>query len=158
MSYRDLADLNIMTGLSARAREIHRSEPHVERRPRALLVDDSSVTRNLLARILGSTPLKIVAEASSAVDALRLTAELRPDLVIIDALLPGARDKGILKELRELHPAVRIVLSTTRTSQRTCTARDAPAADEYIFRPYHRDRVCKRVTSFCRALPPSGTT
>ncbi len=152
MSYRDLADLNIVTGHSTRTHKVHRPKPETDHRARALLIDDSNATRNLLARILQSTPVDVIAEASSAADALRLTAELLPDIVILDALAPGVRDSGTLERLRQVHPTVRIVLSTTLTSKRARAARAAPKADEYILRPYHRDRVRECVTKLCHTL------
>jgi len=153
MSYRELADLNIVAELPAQVHEPYRPGSQDGRRPRAVLVDDSAIMRNLLARILESTPLDIVATATSAKDALRLTKKLRPDVVIIDALIPGVGDNGILHELRQLHPSVRIILSTTRTSKLAGVRRAFPKADEYILRPYHRERVLERVTNLCRDLP-----
>lgn len=152
MSYRDLADLNIVNGPSAAARGARRAEAKVVRKPTAVLVDDSEVTRNLLVRILESTPLDIVATAGSARDALRLTSKLHPDVVIVDVLVPGVRDNGTLSELRQLYPSVKIVLSTTQT-RKTSGAASPAEADAYILRPYHRDRVRERVTNLCRNLP-----
>lgn len=56
---------------------------------RVLLVDDHDVFRHGLAQLLGDEGLDVVAEASGGEAGVRLAAELRPDVVLMDLSMPG---------------------------------------------------------------------
>ena len=62
--------------------------------------DDARVRHGLREMIQFSSDAVVVGEASSARSALQLDLALRPDVVILDLLLPGAEDGlGVLREL-----------------------------------------------------------
>jgi DNA-binding NarL/FixJ family response regulator len=56
---------------------------------RVLLVDDHDVFRHGLAQLLGDEGLDVVGEASGGEAGVRLAAELRPDVVLMDLSMPG---------------------------------------------------------------------
>jgi DNA-binding NarL/FixJ family response regulator len=56
---------------------------------RVLLVDDHDVFRHGLAQLLGDEGLDVIAEASGGEAGVRLAAELRPDVVLMDLSMPG---------------------------------------------------------------------
>jgi DNA-binding NarL/FixJ family response regulator len=56
---------------------------------RVLLVDDHDVFRHGLAQLLSDEGLDVVAEASGGEAGVRLAAELRPDVVLMDLSMPG---------------------------------------------------------------------
>src|SRR5689334_16753814 len=56
---------------------------------RVLLVDDHDVFRHGLAQLLADEGLAVVGEASGGEAGVRLAAELRPDVVLMDLSMPG---------------------------------------------------------------------
>jgi two-component system response regulator NreC len=78
--------------------------------PRLLLVDDHGIVRSGVRRLLIDAGFDVVAEASSAAEALTLARSETPDVVVLDI---GLRDRSgleILPELRGLGPRV-VILS-----------------------------------------------
>src|SRR5262245_658237 len=62
----------------------------VEPEVRVLIVDDSSVVREVLKQLLESDPgIRVVGMAADGNQAVELTARLRPDLVTMDLVMPG---------------------------------------------------------------------
>jgi class 3 adenylate cyclase/CheY-like chemotaxis protein len=55
---------------------------------RAVLADDSTLVREGIARVLEHHGIEVLAQASDAAELLRLTAELRPDIAIVDVRMP----------------------------------------------------------------------
>lgn len=78
---------------------------------RVLLADDHSVVREGLRHVLAGAPeLTVVGEAGTGPDTMRLAAELRPDVVLLDLTMPGAGGLEVLRHLRATLPAVRVLI------------------------------------------------
>jgi DNA-binding NarL/FixJ family response regulator len=58
-----------------------------------LLADDAEIIRNVLTRMLGTQPeIRILGEAKTFAETLKMTATLKPDVVVMDVHMPGERD------------------------------------------------------------------
>lgn len=78
---------------------------------RVLLVDDEPEVRALLKRALTRAPgLDVVGEASDGAEALRIAADLAPDLVVLDLNMPGMGGEEALPLLREQLPEAKIAV------------------------------------------------
>jgi DNA-binding NarL/FixJ family response regulator len=78
---------------------------------RVMLVDDHSLVREGVRHVLAGTPgFEVVAEAGDGEAAIRLAPTSRPDLVVLDLSLPGAGGLDVTGRLRQLLPAVRVLI------------------------------------------------
>lgn len=72
---------------------------------RVLIVDDSAVVRDVLKRMLESDPaIKVVGMAADGGEAVELTAQLRPDLVTMDLMMPGMDGMEATERIMAYHP------------------------------------------------------
>lgn len=75
-----------------------------------LLVDDHPVVRSGLRAVLeAQADLRVVGEATSGEEALRLAEMRRPDVVLLDCQLSGMEGVAVARALRERCPEVRVV-------------------------------------------------
>lgn len=78
---------------------------------RILIVDDHPAFRNGLAYFIEPEPdLEICGQAASSREALDFVAKNKPDLVISDLSLPDKNGLELLKDLRALHPDLRVLV------------------------------------------------
>ncbi|MBF8190788.1 response regulator transcription factor [Nonomuraea sp. K274] len=82
---------------------------------RLLIADDHPIVRDGLRAALGGEPdLEIVGEAADGAEAVRLAAELRPDVVLMDLRMPGMDGVAAIRRLSGTGPRV-LVLTTFDT-------------------------------------------
>jgi DNA-binding NarL/FixJ family response regulator len=78
---------------------------------RVLVVDDADDIRGLLKLVLElDSEFRVVAEATNGEEAVRLTAELQPDLVVLDIAMPVMDGMDALRHLREVSPGTKVVM------------------------------------------------
>jgi two-component system response regulator NreC len=83
------------------------------RKTRILLADDHDVVRSGLKALLRTSPeFAIVGEACDGEEAVRLAAELQPDIVMMDISMPRLDGIGATRLIKQQHPAVRIIVLT----------------------------------------------
>lgn len=119
---------------------------------RALIVDDEQLARSemrfLLEEIEG---VEIVGEASGGEEAVRLAAELAPDLLFLDIQMPVLDGFGVVQALIE-RGAPPLVVFTTAYDQYAIRAFEIHAVD-YLLKPIDRGRLAEAVQRVRDTLP-----
>jgi len=81
---------------------------------RVLLIDDHAVVRGGLSFFLSTTDdIEIVGEAADGEQALRLCAQLHPDVVVMDMLMPQMDGFTAIQHIRQQHPDMRVIALTS---------------------------------------------
>jgi NarL family two-component system response regulator LiaR len=81
---------------------------------RVLLVDDHAVVRGGLSFFLSTTDdIEVVGEAADGEQALRMCAQLHPDVVVMDMLMPQMDGFTAMQQIRQHHPAIRVLALTS---------------------------------------------
>jgi NarL family two-component system response regulator LiaR len=79
-----------------------------------LIVDDHEVVRQgLRAYLSAQTGLEVLAEAASGEEAVRLAAELVPDVALMDLLMPGMDGIEATRQLKKASPRTQVVVLTS---------------------------------------------
>lgn len=79
---------------------------------KVLIVDDNVMTRDLIKDLLTEMGHQVVGEAENGDDAIKVYAAQRPELVLMDLIMPGKNGLETLEELRAMDPAARVVMVT----------------------------------------------
>lgn len=113
-----------------------------------LVADDDQAVRKLLKINLERSGFSIL-EADNGEDALELALEARPDLVILDVLMPGRNGTDVLRELRQ-SSNVPVILATTESAVVDRVVGLEMGADDFVTKPFSPREMVARVQAVLR--------
>ena len=126
---------------------------------RILVVDDEPDITALVAYHLAKAGHR-VSTAANGPDALRAAREERPDLVILDVMLPGTSGYDVLAELRRRDETreVGVILLTARREEPDRIRGLELGADDYLTKPFSPQELVLRVDAVLRRLTAPAVT
>ena len=101
---------------------------------RILMADDNEAFREVTAQLLEKVGYG-VATVGDGRQALQTVAEFRPDLVLLDVIMPGMSGIDVLKEIREQDPLIGVVMMTAYGSEDVAVEALTAGADDYLMKP-----------------------
>ena len=125
--------------------------------PKILVVDDEPSIVNLVSVYLKAEGYEVFA-ASDGPSGFKAARTLRPDLIILDVMLPGMDGVEVLSRLRRESDAY-VILLTARTEETDKIVGLSVGADDYVTKPFSPRELTARVKAALRRLqktPQSG--
>ncbi len=114
----------------------------------AMVIDDSSATRMILARILGELGYT-VEKAENGADALhKLSKMSRPELILIDWNMPVMNGYEFLVKARSMpeYDNVTMMMVTTETEIEQVLKALEAGANEYVMKPFTKDIIDEKLS------------
>jgi DNA-binding NarL/FixJ family response regulator len=100
-----------------------------------LIVDDNAQFRALLRDLVAAEPdFQVVGEAADGAEAIRLTQELRPDIMLLDLGMPRVNGLEVLRWSKVEHPERKVVIVTVHTEEAYRQAAEASGADAFLLK------------------------
>ncbi len=118
------------------------------RKPLVLVVDDEPAIVRLVRATLERDGLAVVT-AGRGEDAVTLVAEERPDLVVLDVMMPGIDGFETLRRIRG-QSQVPVILVTARVADADKLRGFQNGADDYLTKPFNPDELSARVAAVLR--------
>jgi len=118
---------------------------------RVLVVDDDAKTVELVKLYLNRDGYRVLT-AYDGVESLRLARESRPDLIVLDLMLPGMDGLEVCRTLRD-ESDVPIIMLTARTTDEDKLTGLGLGADDYVTKPFSPRELAARVRAVLRRLP-----
>ncbi|HEY1389997.1 MAG TPA: response regulator transcription factor [Ktedonobacterales bacterium] len=110
---------------------------------RILIADDHSVVRQGLKMFLGLDPeLEVVGEAANGEEAVRKSAELRPDVVLMDLLMPKMDGVTATATIRRAQPDTEVIALTSVLEDAMVVAAVRAGAIGYLLKDTQADELC----------------
>jgi DNA-binding NarL/FixJ family response regulator len=117
-------------------------------RPTAVICDDDSMSRSLWRGVLDRVGFDVLASTDNAIEALNVVMMYRPDVLLLDLVLPGTSGETIIPTIREAVPSCAVVV---------CSAFDAtPAIHQgavYVVPKGSVDQLANMLTALAKRAP-----
>jgi DNA-binding NarL/FixJ family response regulator len=107
-----------------------------------VVVDDHPIVRDGLVAVLSTQPdFEVVGEASNGPEAIQCVSTIKPDVILLDLEMPDMDGVETLQRLREIDPAVHVIVFTAfDTDERIVKAVQA-GAQGYLLKGVPRDEI-----------------
>jgi len=118
-----------------------------------LIVDDASFMRAVLKRIILQSGHEVIAEAGNGDEAINQFQQAKPDLVLMDIVMPpGAKAKdGIeaLKQIMTTNPEAKIIMCSSMGQQVLIADALKAGAKDFVVKPFQPQKVMEVLSKYC---------
>lgn len=119
---------------------------------RILIADDDAAMRQMIAQYLASEGYRVL-EAGDGPEALDLARRERPDLVLLDWMMPGMSGLDVCRSLRR-ESTLPIMMVTARVEEPDMLLGLELGADDYITKPFSLRQLTARIRALLRRAHP----
>jgi two-component system, OmpR family, response regulator len=116
---------------------------------RLRVVEDEPTILELLSGSLRFAGFDVVT-AASGTDALRAAASARPDLILLDVMIPDGDGFDVLRQIRSGGPRIPVIFLTARGAVQDRVAGLTLGGDDYVTKPFSLDEVLARIQAVLR--------
>ncbi len=124
------------------------TETHVPPGNSVLVVEDEETLAESIAFSLEAEGYA-VATVGDGLEAVRAVEEMRPDLVLLDLMLPGLPGLDVLRKVREAH-SMPVVILTAKSAEADKVIGLELGADDYVTKPFSMRELVSRVRAHLR--------
>jgi two-component system, NarL family, response regulator LiaR len=118
---------------------------------RVLIADDHSVVRQGLRMFLRLDPdLEVVGEASDGAEAITMAHALRPDVVLMDLLMPGTDGITATRRIRGQQPGTEVLALTSVLEDASVVGAVQAGAVGYLLKDTQAEQLCKAIKAAAR--------
>ncbi|MBC3875666.1 response regulator [Undibacterium flavidum] len=110
-----------------------------------LIVDDNDMTRETLRVILRHDGYNVVGEAHDGDSALEAATRLKPDIILLDVVMPKVSGIEALKSIRMIMQDVFVLMVTANKDQDTVSEVVKSGISGYIIKPFNAKKVLDTV-------------
>jgi two-component system OmpR family response regulator len=122
---------------------------------KVLVVDDEPNIRDLLSASLRFAGHQ-VATAANGTDAINMITETKPDIVLLDVMLPDISGFGVTKKIRAMGIEVPILFLTARDDTEDKITGLTVGGDDYVTKPFSLDEIMARISAIIRRTSKDG--
>jgi len=112
---------------------------------RVLLVDDASFMRMMLKNILVGAGYEVAGEAENGIKAIELFRTIKPDLVIMDIIMPEMGGIDAVREIVKGDPQAKILMCSSMGQQSLVVEAIQAGAKDFIIKPFQPSNVLEAV-------------
>lgn len=113
-----------------------------------LIVDDAKLIHFLVKKIITANDIPDVEfqDAFNGNEAIEIARDFKPDLVLLDVVMPEKDGIETLKVLKEEHPDLKVIMVSSLGTEEKVTEALKLGALAFIQKPFDEDELCAHIT------------
>lgn len=118
-----------------------------------MIVDDASFMRAVLKKIVLQAGHEVIAEAGTGDDAITQYQVSKPDLVLMDIIMPpGPKAKDGIEALKQIvaaDPSAKVVMCSSMGQQSLIVEAIKCGAKDFVIKPFQPQKVIEALSKYC---------
>lgn len=110
-----------------------------------LLIDDNDITREVLRVVLRNEGYTVAGEATDGGTGLDIALKLRPDVIMLDVVMPKVSGLDVLPKLKDMLPDTRILLVTASHDKDILSEAVKSGIHGIILKPFNAQKIIDTV-------------
>ena len=107
----------------------------------AMIVDDVEFVRKTLHRILTDAHYEVVGEATDGEKAIEVYTQVRPDIVIMDLVMPGMSGIQTTRKLMKMDKHARVIILSALKHETLVMEAILAGARDYVVKPFEKEHI-----------------
>ncbi|HWQ68259.1 MAG TPA: response regulator [Methanospirillum sp.] len=112
---------------------------------RLLLVDDAAYMRRLVGIMAKKGGHEVVGEAGTGQLAIELYKQEKPDLMLLDILMPDMNGLEVLKQIHSIDPHAKVIMCTASEQSQHVQEALISGAIDYIVKPFSQEDLLEKI-------------
>ncbi|MGN0961286.1 MAG: response regulator, partial [Christensenellales bacterium] len=123
----------------------------MEPKIKVVIIEDNAIITQMLNDLIGERDdIEIIETCTNGIDGIKAIEQNKPDVVILDIIMPECDGFTVIKTERLKHPECKfIVLSSLNQDTFVTKALDA-GASYYIIKPFQKSALIERIYDVCK--------
>ena len=121
---------------------------------KVLIAEDSLVIRKIIRNILEEVGFKIVAEVGNGLDAITKTRVFKPDLIVMDVVMPKMNGRELSEQLKSLVPNAKIMFVSGYTENTIVHEGELEQNINFLGKPYTFNNLLSKVRQILDKTTP----
>lgn len=123
-----------------------------------LIADDNPRLRALIRRILAPDPeLHVIGEAGDGAEAVQLSREHRPAIVLMDFVMPQVSGLEAMQQIKAERPETKVIIMTVHTEEAYREAAEAGGADAFLLKKTLMAALLPTIQAIRGSISPPNT-
>ena len=118
-----------------------------------MIVDDIAYVRKTMKQILTSHGYRVVAEAENGEEAVRYYAEVKPDFVTMDLVMPVMNGVEATRKILKFDPDAKVLILSSMMQENLVTEAILAGAKDYIVKPFQTEEILKVIRETLAVKP-----
>lgn len=112
---------------------------------RVLIVDDAAFVREVLTQILLKHGFEVCGEAQNGAEAVEMSLAKKPDLILMDIVMPVKSGIQAAEEILKVHPQLPIIACSTEGSEAMVAKAIAAGCVDFVVKPFQIDNLISTI-------------
>ncbi|MES2528573.1 MAG: response regulator [Bdellovibrionota bacterium] len=110
-----------------------------------IIVDDSDFSRSVISKMLTEDGFQVIGEAASAETALGMIKDKKPDIVIVDIVMPNVSGLELTEKLNQSAPNVSVIMVSSLSQEHIVLDAISAGASDFIAKPIQKQQLIDSV-------------
>jgi two-component system chemotaxis response regulator CheY len=110
-----------------------------------IIVDDSDFSRSVINKMLSEEGFLVIGEAASAEAALAMIRDKKPDIVIVDIVMPNVSGLDLTEKLNQSSPEISVIMVSSLSQEHIILDAISAGASDFIAKPIQKQQLIDSV-------------